>query len=150
MSGSRKPAAGIWHDRHDDRPPGATPPLEVNVTMPAGKRERETRYYLSSANLSADMFGQAVRGHRGIENRLHWLLDVVFREDLTRLRAGNALQNMAIVRHTALNLLSRPGREPALRTAASKPAGTSTIWKPSSDMLHDHSSDSPVTSTARN
>ncbi len=71
-----------------------------------GKIERETRYYVSSAALSAEMFGRVVRGHWGIENRLHWVLDVVFREDLARLRSGNAPANMAIVRHTALNLLS--------------------------------------------
>jgi predicted transposase YbfD/YdcC len=71
-----------------------------------GKIERETRYYVSSAALSAEMFGRVVRGHWGIENRLHWILDVVFREDLARLRSGNAPANMAIVRHTALNLLS--------------------------------------------
>jgi predicted transposase YbfD/YdcC len=67
----------------------------------------ETRYYLSSARLSPEMFGWAVRGHWAIENRLHWTLDVVFREDLARLRTGNAPANMAIVRHAALNLLSR-------------------------------------------
>ena len=72
-----------------------------------GKVQRETRYYLSSTALSAEMFARVVRGHWGIENRLHWMLDVVFREDLARLRSGNAPQNMAIVRHTALNLLSR-------------------------------------------
>ena len=71
-----------------------------------GTIERETRYYVSSTPLSAAMFGRVVRGHWGIENRLHWVLDVVFREDLARLRNGNAPANMAIVRHTALNLLS--------------------------------------------
>ena len=72
-----------------------------------GKIERETRLYLCSTVLSAEMFARVVRGHWGIENRLHWVLDVVFREDLTRLRSGNAPENMAIVRHVALNLLSR-------------------------------------------
>jgi predicted transposase YbfD/YdcC len=57
--------------------------------------------------MTAELFGRAVRGHWGIENRLHWVLDVVFREDLARLRSGNAPANMAIVRHAALNLLSR-------------------------------------------
>lgn len=72
-----------------------------------GNTQRETRYYVSSASLSAAMFGRVVRGHWGIENRLHWMLDVVFREDLARLRSGNGPANMAIIRHTALNLLSR-------------------------------------------
>jgi predicted transposase YbfD/YdcC len=72
-----------------------------------GKIEYETRYYLCSTRLSAEILGQAIRGHWGIENRLHWVLDVVFREDQARLREGNAPANMAIVRHAALNLLSR-------------------------------------------
>ena len=48
-----------------------------------------------------------VRSHWGVENRLHWVLDVVFREDLARLRTAHGPQNMAIIRHTALNRLSR-------------------------------------------
>jgi predicted transposase YbfD/YdcC len=71
-----------------------------------GTTQRETRYYVCSTPLSAPLFGRVVRGHWGIENRLHWVLDVVFREDLARLRSGNAPANMAIVRHVALNLLS--------------------------------------------
>ena len=71
-----------------------------------GKIERQTRYYVCSTVLSAEMFARVVRGHWGIENRLHWMLDVVFREDLVRLRSGNAPHNMAIVRHAAMNLLS--------------------------------------------
>jgi hypothetical protein len=42
-----------------------------------------------------------------VENRLHWVLDVIFREDLARFRTGHGPQNMAVIRHTALNLLSR-------------------------------------------
>ena len=48
---------------------------------------------------------RAVRGHWGIENRLHWVLHVVFRDDLARLRTGHGPENMAIVKHFALNLL---------------------------------------------
>ena len=47
---------------------------------------------------------QAVRGHWGIENRLHWVLDVVFRDDQARLRTGHGAKNMAVVRHFAINL----------------------------------------------
>jgi len=72
-----------------------------------GKTARETRYYLCSTALDAKSFARAVRGHWGIENRLHWVLDVVFRDDLTRLRSGDGPENMAIVRHTALNMLSQ-------------------------------------------
>jgi len=72
-----------------------------------GKIERETRYYLCSLALCALAFARAVRAHWGVENRLHWVLDVIFREDQARFRTGHGPQNMAIVRHTALNLLSR-------------------------------------------
>ena len=46
-------------------------------------------------------------GHIGVENRLHWVWDMIFREDLARFRSGDGPQNMAIIRHTTLNLLSR-------------------------------------------
>jgi predicted transposase YbfD/YdcC len=72
-----------------------------------GKIEHETRYYLCSLALCALTFARAVRAHRGMENRLHWMLDVIFREHLARFRTGQGPQNMAIIRHTALNLLSR-------------------------------------------
>jgi predicted transposase YbfD/YdcC len=70
-----------------------------------GGIERERRYYLCSAKLDAPAFAQAVRGHWGIENRLHWVLDVVFRDDLARLRTGHGPENMAVVKHMALSLL---------------------------------------------
>ena len=70
-----------------------------------GKISRERRFYLSSLLLDAELFARAVREHWHIENRLHWVLDVVFHEDLSRLRSGNGPQNMATVRHITLNLL---------------------------------------------
>ena len=66
----------------------------------------ETRYYLSSLKqASAKQVAQAVRSHWGIENQLHWVLDVAFKEDACRIRAGNAAQNLATLRHLALNFL---------------------------------------------
>ena len=64
----------------------------------------ETRYYIASRRLTAAEAGTAVRGHWAIENRLHWVLDTVFKEDQSRLRKGHGAQNMAIVRHFAINL----------------------------------------------
>jgi predicted transposase YbfD/YdcC len=64
----------------------------------------ETRYYIASKPLTAAEAGNAVRGHWAIENRLHWVLDTVFKEDQSRLRKGHGAQNMAIVRHFAINL----------------------------------------------
>ena len=73
----------------------------------AGRVERERRYYVGSARLDAESFARAVRGHWEIENRLHWVLDVVFRDDLARLRTGHGPANMAVVKHMAVNLVSR-------------------------------------------
>ena len=65
----------------------------------------ETRYYVSSAALSADRAAQAVRSHWAIENSLHWVLDVTFGDDQSRLRTGHGAKNMAVVRHFAINLV---------------------------------------------
>lgn len=70
-----------------------------------GKISCARRFYLSSAPLSAPGFARAVRAHWGIENNLHWVLDLVFHDDLMRLRTGSGPANMALIRHTALNLI---------------------------------------------
>jgi predicted transposase YbfD/YdcC len=67
----------------------------------------ETRYYISTLVGDAAEFGQAVRGHWGIENCVHWVLDIAFREDDARTRKGNSAENLAILRRIALNLLKR-------------------------------------------
>jgi predicted transposase YbfD/YdcC len=69
------------------------------------KIETERRSYISSRALSAADFAEAVRGHWAIENNLHWILDVTFNEDQSRLRTGHGAKNMAVVRHFALNLV---------------------------------------------
>ena len=70
-----------------------------------GKTSVARRYYLSSAPLTAAAFAAAVRAHWGIENRLHWVMDVVFHDDLMRLRTGAGPANMATIRHAALNIV---------------------------------------------
>jgi len=70
-------------------------------------RTVERRYYLSSLPLGAETFARAVRGHWGVENKLHWVLDVQLREDQSRARAGYAAENLATLRRLALNLLKR-------------------------------------------
>lgn len=70
-------------------------------------RSTFVRYYLSSLPADAHQFAQAARAHWLIENQLHWSLDVTFREDANRTRTDFAPQNLAIVRHIALNLLQQ-------------------------------------------
>jgi predicted transposase YbfD/YdcC len=71
-----------------------------------GKVSRETRYYLTSLT-DAATFGWAVRSHWGIENGLHWVLDIAFREDEGRARRGASAANLVVLRHIALNLLKK-------------------------------------------
>jgi predicted transposase YbfD/YdcC len=76
-----------------------------------GKRTVTSHYYLSSYAGTAAEFGRWARGHWGIENGLHWVLDVIFREDDSRVRAGHAGEDLAMVRRAAVALLSRaPGK----------------------------------------
>jgi predicted transposase YbfD/YdcC len=78
----------------------------------AGKVQRETRFYISSLNLSADQLGTIIRSHWAIENSLHWVLDMVFRDDECRIRKLNAPANFHTIKHMALNLLrNAPGKD---------------------------------------
>ena len=69
-----------------------------------GEPTEEIRFYLSSAKADAQQFNTWIREHWGIENKVHWMLDVIFDEDGSRIRKGHADQNMAIIRRTALNI----------------------------------------------
>ena len=76
-----------------------------------GERAVTTHYYIASYPGTAAELGGWVRGHRGIENGLHWVLDVVFGEDRSRVREGNAGANLAMIRRVAVALLRRaPGK----------------------------------------
>lgn len=72
-----------------------------------GKIERETRYYISSLTSDAHRLSKAVRSHWLVENSLHWVLDLAFLEDACRIRKDYAPENLALVRHVALNLLNQ-------------------------------------------
>ena len=88
------------------RLPGVACVVRVQACVQRGaSAHTETRYYVCSAALDAARAHQAVRGHWAIENSLHWVLDVGFGEDQSRLRKGFGAKNMAVVRHFALNLV---------------------------------------------
>lgn len=78
-----------------------------SIRQQNGKETIERRYFLSSLPLGVETFAKAVRGHWGVENKLHWVLDVQSREDQSRARAGYAAENMATLRRLALNLLKK-------------------------------------------
>lgn len=78
---------------------------EIMGRNSAGIASVERRYYISSLPAKAALLGKTVRAHWGIENSMHWVLDVAFREDDCRIRIGEAAQNFAILRRIALNLL---------------------------------------------
>ncbi|MHC5770860.1 MAG: ISAs1 family transposase [Nostoc sp.] len=75
-----------------------------------GEATVETHYFISSLESNAKQFGNSIRSHWGIENSLHWILDVALREDDCRIRKDNAPQNFAILRHIAVNLLGQEKR----------------------------------------
>jgi len=77
----------------------------VSGTRRDGKEHTEIRYYILSRYLSGEKFGTGVRAHWGVENNLHWQLDVTFQEDQCRIRKGHADTNFSLLRRTALSLL---------------------------------------------
>lgn len=87
--------------------------VEAHVeTKATGAITVARRYFISSMALDAPFLAKAARAHWGIENRLHWVLDVVFHDDLMRLRTDNGPKNMATLKHMALNLIkSAPGKD---------------------------------------
>lgn len=72
-----------------------------------GKTSLESRYFITSLSKNAEELADYIRGHWGIENQLHWILDVDFNEDSSRIRKDNAPENLAIIRHIALNLIKK-------------------------------------------
>jgi predicted transposase YbfD/YdcC len=118
---------GDAHGRHEERYvavfakpqgiPAAWPDVAAVVQVNrerviGGERTSTTHYYLTSYAGTAAELAALVRGHWDIENGLHWVLDVVFREDDSRVRAGHAGENLAQVRRVAVSLLKRaPGKE---------------------------------------
>jgi len=80
-----------------------------------GKVERETRYYITSLVMLAHLLGPAIRSHWAVENSLHWVMDMVFRDDECRVRTNHAPANFTTIKHMACNLLRRPSGKDSMR-----------------------------------
>jgi predicted transposase YbfD/YdcC len=106
-----------WTISHPDYltyldPTGRWTGLETVVRIDSQRQinqqhSQESRYYISSLGGQPKLLNSAVRTHWTIENQLHWLLDVAFREDDSRVHRGHAPENLAVLRHMALNLLKQ-------------------------------------------
>lgn len=80
----------------------------ARLTSTTGEKTTcDERYYIISSAMEAGRFAEAVRGHWGIENSLHWSLDVSFREDESRIRKGATPDNFAVIRHICMNMLKQ-------------------------------------------
>ena len=111
--------------RHPGEPrfPGLAAIVMVEAEVERdGRTSTARRYYLSSARLDVAAFARAVRAHWGIENRLHWVLDVVFHDDRARLRTGHGPENMATVKHMAVNLVRDAHGKHSLKVRRKKAA----------------------------
>ena len=102
-----------------------------------GKITDETRFYITSLALLAEAVGPMIRAHWAIENSLHWVMDMVFRDDECRVRTDNAPANFATCRHIAYNLTRLRARIPSA-SGAKPQGGTTSISQASSqpDQIH--------------
>jgi predicted transposase YbfD/YdcC len=105
----------------------------------SGKIERETRFYLTSLLMLAHLIGPAIRSHwasehasEGIENSLHWVMDMLFRDDECRVRTDHAPANFTTIKHMAHNLLRKASGKTSLRSRRRPPDGTTTSWQATS------------------
>jgi len=118
------------------RLPGVATVIKVQGKTELKERCRfDTRYYISSASLTALKAAEAVRGHWAIEHPLHWVLDVVFKEDQSRLRKGHGAVNMAVVRHFGINLVRHTQIMPPERSGLRRPRENPAPPRPASIKL---------------
>ena len=82
----------------------------------SGKIEQETRFYITSLMILAHLIGPTVRSHWAIENSLHWVMDMLFRDDECRVRTNHAPANFTTIKHMAHNLLRKAPAKSSLRS----------------------------------
>lgn len=92
-----------------------------------GKQSEEVRYFISSLPPKVKQFADAVRGHWGIENSLHWVLDVVFGEDASAIHVGHAPENFGFLRRFVISLLKRDTSEGSLRRKRKRAAWSTSF-----------------------
>lgn len=101
-------------ERHDW--PGLNGLVMVESTREIGdKIERETRFYITSLAWLADLLGPVIRSHWAIENSLHWVMDMIFRDDECRIRTAHAPANFTTLKHMAHNLIRKAPGKPSFR-----------------------------------
>jgi predicted transposase YbfD/YdcC len=98
------------------------------VNLQTGVVSTENRYYITSLKDDAKTIAHATREHWNIENKLHWRLDVLMREDECRVRAGNSAENFAVLRHLAFNLLKTEPTKKSLRRKQKTAVGITVIF----------------------
>jgi len=101
-----------WLQQRHDWPGLAGIVMVESARELPGKTERETRFYITSLRLPAETVGPMIRDHWAVENSLHWVMDMVFRDDECRVRTDNAPANFVTLKHMANNLIRRaPGKD---------------------------------------
>lgn len=90
--------------------------MTENTIIKNGKTTIEVRHFITSLSPDAEKFGRAVRKHWGIENSLHWVLDISFREDESRIRKGYSGENFAVLRHIALNAIKKENSKGSIKS----------------------------------
>jgi predicted transposase YbfD/YdcC len=104
-----------WLQERHDWPELKSVVVVESTREVAGKIDREMRLYITSLVLLANQIGPMVRGHWMIENGLHWIMDMIFRDDECRVRKDNAPTNFATIKHMAFNLMRRAATKDSMR-----------------------------------
>lgn len=101
-----------WLQERHQRPSLRSIVMVESTREIGDKIEREMRFYITSLALLASLIGPFIRDHWTVENSLHWILDMVFRDDECRVRTDHAPANLTTIKHMALNLIRRaPGKD---------------------------------------
>ncbi|NUW67098.1 ISAs1 family transposase [Vibrio coralliilyticus] len=96
--------------------------------------QKETQYYISSFNSSPEEFAEAIRGHWEVENKVHWMLDVTFKEDDSRIRARDGAENVAVIRRFALNLARLHSKKSSMRSKLKQAGWSNAMY---SEVIFD-------------